>query len=97
MREPLRRGFGLRFGAYWRDYLPTRVVEVHFAAGQLAEKAKHLSLFILDVVRAAIAILMRLISGKGIASNEWHQDSDMPEPYPIGPSLAHCRTSRKPS
>jgi hypothetical protein len=40
---------------------------------------------------------MRLISGKGIASNEWHQDSDMPEPYPIGPSLAHCRTSRKPS
>jgi hypothetical protein len=40
---------------------------------------------------------MRLISGKGIASNEWHQDSDMPEPYPISPSLAHCRTSGKPS
>jgi hypothetical protein len=40
---------------------------------------------------------MRLISGKGIASNKGHQDSDMPEPYPIDPSLAHCRTSGKPS
>ena len=97
MREPLRRGSGLRFGAYRSDYLPARVIEIHLAAGQLAEQAKHLSLFILNVVGAAIAILMRLISGKGIASNEGHQDSDMPEPYPIGPSLAHCRTSGKPS
>ena len=71
MREPRWRGFGVRFGAYRGDYLPARVVKVHFAAGQLAEKAQQLPLFILNVIGAAIAVLVGLVSGKGAAPNEW--------------------------
>lgn len=70
MREPRRRGFGVRFGAYRGDYLPARIVEVHFAAGQLAHEAQHLPLFILNVIGAAVAILVGLVSGEGTAPNE---------------------------
>ncbi|MDO8352476.1 MAG: hypothetical protein Q7T14_03370 [Aestuariivirga sp.] len=81
----------MRFGAYRRDYLPARVVEVHFAAGQLTEQAQHLPLFILNVIGAAVTVLVGLVGGKGIAPNEWHDERDMQKPYPIAPSLAHCR------
>ena len=90
MREPPWWRNGARFGAYRGDYLPGRIVEVHFAAGQLAIEAQDLSLLILMVVGAAITVLVGLIGGKGTAPNEWHHDSDMQKPYPIAPSLAHC-------
>jgi hypothetical protein len=84
-------------GAYRGDYLPGRIVEVHFTTGEFAQQAQNLPLLILPVVGAAITILVGLISGKGIASNEWHYHSNMQKLYPIAPSLAHCRTSRKPN
>ncbi len=39
---------------------------------------------------------MGLVSGKGIAPNEWHDERDMQKPYPIAPNLAHCRANGKP-
>ena len=97
MREPRWRGFGMRFGAYRGDYLPARGVEVHFAAGQLPEQAQQLPLFILMVIGAAVAVLVGLVDGKGIAAKEWHDERNMQKPYPIAPSLAHCRVNGKPA
>jgi hypothetical protein len=91
LREQCGQGFGARFGAYRGDYLPARVVEVHFAAGQLAEQAQHLPLFILDVIGATVTVLVGLVCGKSIAPNKWHDERDMQKPYPIAPNLAHCR------
>ena len=96
MRELRWRGTGARFGAYRGDYLPRRIVEVHFTAGQLAIEAQNLSLFILVIIGAAITILVGLVRSKGIAANEWHDERNMQKPYPIAPSLAHCRANGKP-
>ena len=96
MRELGWRRSGTRFGAYRGNYLPGRIVEVHFTAGQLAHQAQHLPLFILNVVGSAITILVGLVCGKGIAANEWHDERDMQKPYPIVSSLAHCRANGKP-
>jgi hypothetical protein len=97
LREPGWRRSGARFGAYRGDNLPARVVEVHLTAGQLAIEAQNLTLLILLVVSAAVAVLVGLIRGKGIAPNEWHHSSDMQKPYPIAPSIARCRANRKPA
>ena len=96
MCELRGRETGARFGAYRGDYLPGRIVEVHFTAGQFAIEAQNLSLFILVIIGAAITILVSLVSGKGIAANEWHDNSNMQKPYPIAPSLTHCRANGKP-
>jgi hypothetical protein len=48
------------------------------------------------VIGAAITILVGLVSGKGIAPNEWRHKRDMQNPYPIAPSLAYRRANGKP-
>jgi hypothetical protein len=97
LRELGWRRSGARFGAYRGDYLPARIVEVHFAAGQLAMEAQNLSLLIELAIGAAIAVLVGLVSGKGMAANEWHEKRDMQKPYPITPSLPQCRENGKPA
>lgn len=97
MRELGGRRIGARFGAYRGDYLPRRIVEVHLTASQLAHEAQNLPLLILNVVGAAVAVLVGLVSGKSTAPNEWRDECDMQKPYPIAPSLAHCRADGKPA
>jgi hypothetical protein len=51
----------------------------------------------LNVIGAAVAVLVGLVDGKGIAAKEWHDERNMQKPYPIAPSLAHCRVNGKPA
>jgi hypothetical protein len=55
----LRRAPQARLGADRLDDFPARIVEVHLAAGELAEDAQYLTLFVTVTIGAAGAIVRR--------------------------------------
>ena len=83
------------FGAYLGNYFPGRIVEVHFAADEPAKQAQYVSLGILAVIGAAIAIPVALIGSKGIGTDRRHNDCDMQKLYPIQSKLAQSWSGEK--